>query len=71
MTLFLTQDELLELTGLEQPAAQERLLRSWGLTVLRNRANRVVLTRDALTQWQLGVRMHQEKEPKLRLRRTT
>ncbi|MDO9227132.1 MAG: DUF4224 domain-containing protein [Pseudomonadota bacterium] len=67
--MFLTPEELSSLTGLDQPAAQERLLREWGLTVFRNRANRVMLDREALTRWQLGVRMQQDKEPKVRLRK--
>lgn len=67
--MFLTPDELRDLTGLEQPAAQERLLRSWGLSVFRNRANRVMLAKEALTRWQLGERMTKEKEPQLRLKK--
>lgn len=65
---FLTDEELRELTGLEQPAAQERLLRSWGLSVYRNRANKVKLSREALARWQLGERASSGKpaEPRLR-----
>jgi hypothetical protein len=68
--MFLDPQEIRDLTGLEQPAAQERLLRSWGLTVFRNRANRVMLAREALTQFQIGVRLTKESpEPRLRLKK--
>lgn len=66
-SMFLTPDELHDLTGLVNPAAQERLLRSWGISVFRNRANRVMLSREALTRWQLGERISTKSEPKLRL----
>lgn len=62
-------NELKQLTGLEQPAAQERLLRSWGLNVFRNKANRVMLSKEAYRQHQLGVKAQQNKEPKVRLRK--
>lgn len=65
---FLTTAEIVELTGLEQPAAQERLLRRWGLTVFRNRANKVKLSRETLTRWQLGERSGKaNKQPQVKL----
>lgn len=65
---FLTEAEIVEFTGLEQPAAQERLLRSWGLTVFRNRANKVKLSRETLTRWQLGERSEKaRKQPQVKL----
>ena len=66
--MFLTPEELHDLTGLVKPAAQERLLRSWGISVFRNRANRVMLSREALTRWQLGEKIASTSEPQLRLR---
>ncbi|MHB1667359.1 DUF4224 domain-containing protein [Thiomonas sp.] len=52
--LFLTNAEMAELTGLSQSSAQERWLLARGLRASRNRAGRVMLTRDALVQWQSG-----------------
>jgi len=67
---FLTPAEVALLTGLEQPAAQERLLRAWGLTVFRNRANRIMLSREALVRWQLGERPEKaRKQPQVKLRK--
>lgn len=67
-TMFCTAAEIEHLTGSPQPAAQERILREWGLTVTRNRLNRVILTRDALVRWQLGERPEKaKKEPVLRI----
>lgn len=66
--VFLSPEELADLTSLEQPAAQERLLRSWGLTVFRNRANRVMLSREALVRWQLGERPERTQQaPRVKL----
>jgi hypothetical protein len=66
--MFLTQEEIREATGLEQPSAQERLLRSWGLTVFRNRANKVMLAREAYVRWQLGERPERiQKTPQVKL----
>jgi len=68
--MFLSQSEIIQLTGATQPAAQERILRGWGLMVRRSNANRVMLTAEALTRWQLGDRVKAESEPKLRIRRS-
>jgi hypothetical protein len=67
--MFLSQSELVELTGSTQPAAQERILRGWGLMVRRSNANRVMLSAEALTRWQIGERVKAASEPKLRLKR--
>lgn len=68
--LFLEPDEIKDLTGLEQPAAQERVLRAWGLTVFRNRANRIMLSREALVRWQLGERPERaDRAPQVKLLR--
>lgn len=67
--MFLTEQEVADLTGATQPAAQERILWGWGLTVHRSRANRVMVSREALVRWQLGERPEGSKrEPRLRLR---
>lgn len=68
--MFLTPDELRDLTGCVKPASQERRLREMGLTVHRNAANRVMLAREALVRWQLGERGDKRpaKEPQVRLR---
>jgi len=68
--MFLTQAEIAELTGLTQPAAQERALQEMGLTAWRNPANRVILAREALVRWQLGERTSQRavKEPQVKIR---
>lgn len=63
---FFSEDELVEITGLTNPAAQERLLRSWGLNVYRNRANKVKLAKEAFIRWQLGEKIKKESEPQLR-----
>lgn len=66
---FFSQDELAEITGLVKPSAQERLLQKWGLRVWRNASNRVILLREAYTQWQLGATIataNTKPEPKLR-----
>ena len=60
------QAEIQEITGLDQPAAQERFLTKLGLRVFRNACNQVVLEREAFRRWQLGSMMAQEKEPRLR-----
>ncbi len=67
LSMFLTDEELAALTGSPQPATQERVLREWGLNVTRNRANKVMLTREALTRHQLGQKTETKAEPKLRL----
>lgn len=67
---FLDEAEIVELTGLEQPAAQERLLRAWGLIVFRNKANKVKLSREALVRLQLGERPERaRKDPQVKLRK--
>jgi len=58
--------EIQEITGLDQPAAQERFLTRLGLRVFRNACNQVVLEREAFRRWQLGSKMAQEQEPRLR-----
>lgn len=66
---FFSQEELAELTGLVKPSAQERLLQKWGLRVWRNASNRVMLLREAYTQWQLGATIaanNAKPEPKIR-----
>lgn len=65
--MFLDPDEIATLTGSSQPAAQERILREWGLNVTRNRLNRVMLSREAYVRWQLGERATVKREPVLRL----
>lgn len=66
---FFSEDELVEITGLTNPAAQERLLRSWGLNVYRNRANKVKLAKEAFIRWQLGEKVRNEPEPQLNFTR--
>ena len=51
---FLTPDELRDLTGYARPSAQETWLRARGFNVAKNGAGRVMLTWDAVIQWQLG-----------------
>ncbi|MHB1176528.1 MAG: DUF4224 domain-containing protein [Sulfuriferula sp.] len=70
LSLFLTDEELTALTGSPQPATQERVLREWGLNVTRNRVNKIMLTREALTRHQLGLKTETRIEPKLRLHST-
>lgn len=67
--MFLTDAELAELTGLRQPAAQARTLREWGLTVYLSKANRVMVSREALVRWQLGERSQVAREPVLKMQR--
>jgi hypothetical protein len=57
-------EEIEDITGLEQPAAQERWFAKLGIRTPRNRRNEVVLSRTAWAQWQLGGRI--DDEPKLR-----
>lgn len=66
--MFLTESELADLTGATQPAAQERILREWGLTVYRSRANKVMVSREAVIRWQLGERsVRAGREPVVRM----
>lgn len=59
--------ELQEITGLEQPAAQERFLTKLGLRVFRNASNEVVLEREVFRRWQLGLKMAlDQQEPRLK-----
>lgn len=59
--------EIQEITGLEQPAAQERFLTRLGLKVFRNASNEVVLEREVFRRWQLGFSMDREvTEPRLK-----
>lgn len=68
-SLFLSAAELVAYTGLDQPAAQERLLREWGFTVYRNRDNKVMLAREAVVRRQIGEQPSAGKqEPQLVLR---
>lgn len=65
---FFSQDEIVEITGLRKPAAQEKLLRSWGLVVSRNAMNEVRLMRHALAMHQSGqARAHTMDEPEPQL----
>lgn len=53
--LFLTEAEIVSLTGATQPAAQERIIiQDLGLYAYRNRNNEVKLAREALIRKQLG-----------------
>ena len=65
MNDIFSEDELRQITGHDQPAAQERLLVSMGLRVFRNAANRVILSREAFVRWQLGENLS-TKRPKLK-----
>lgn len=66
--MFLSAQEVADLTGATQPATQERILREWGLTVYRSRANKVVVSREAVVRWQLGEKPDKaRREPVLRL----
>lgn len=66
--MFLSAQEVADLTGATQPATQERILREWGLTVYRSRANKVVVSREAVVRWQLGKKPDKaRREPVLRL----
>ena len=70
-TLFLTDEEVARLTGSQQAATQERILvDEMGLRAFRNRAGRVMVTREALIRWQLGEKpaTKEKREPTLRLR---
>jgi hypothetical protein len=61
------QAEIQEITGLGQPAAQERFLTKLGIRVFRNASNQVVLEREVFRRWQLGIKMAQVKqEPRLK-----
>lgn len=51
---FLTPEELRDLTGYARPSAQEAWLRARGFNVAKNGIGRVMLTWDAVVQWQLG-----------------
>ncbi len=68
-SLFFSDEEIVEITGLTNPTAQERLLRSWGLNVYRNRANKVKLAKEAFIRWQLGEKIKKESEPQLKFLR--
>ncbi len=69
---ILEPSEIETITGLDQPAAQERLLRKLGLAVFRNKANKVILTREALVRWQLGERPGRKtKGPQVKMLRST
>lgn len=69
---ILEASEIEAITGLDQPAAQERLLRKLGLAVFRNKANKVILTREALVRWQLGERPERKaKSPRVKMLRST
>lgn len=63
----MSEAEIKSITGLDQPAAQEQMLTAMGLRVFRNRANKVVLIREAFVRWQLGDKVQApQNEPKLR-----
>ena len=51
---FLTPDELRDLTGYTRPSAQEHWLRARGFNVAKNGVGRIMLTWDAVVQWQMG-----------------
>lgn len=66
---FLTDAEVERLTGSAQPATQARVLADMGLVVRPNRANRVIVAREAIVRLQLGERPEgRKREPRLRLR---
>ena len=53
--LFLSEAEIVSLTGATQPAAQERIIiQELGLYAYRNRNNEVKLAREAQIRKQLG-----------------
>lgn len=54
MNDLLTSDEIEKITGSTQPATQEKRLRAAGLNPLRVNGGPVILTREALTRWNLG-----------------
>jgi hypothetical protein len=58
--MFLTDDELRQLTGLKRPTAQARFLASKGIPHFVNAAGRVVVTRAAVETPSTQVR----REPK-------
>lgn len=70
MSSFFSPEEIKEITGLELPSSQEKFLKKLGLNVTRNKANRVILSRDAFLQFQLGNsnRDKSTREPKLKLK---
>lgn len=59
-----TPAEIARITGLEQPAAQERFLAKQGIRVMRSRNNEVILSRTAFAKYQLGGKI--DSEPRLR-----
>ena len=60
-----TTAEVAIITGLEQPAAQERFLAKQGIRVMRSKnTNKVILSKTAFAKWQLGDKI--DSEPRLR-----
>jgi hypothetical protein len=51
---FLDAAELTALTGYTRPSAQEAWLKARGFNVARNGIGRVMLTWEAVIQWQTG-----------------
>lgn len=68
--LFLSEQEIRELTGSTQRATQFKRLVEMGLHPLRANGGPVMLAREALIRWQLGERPERQsrREPQLRIR---
>lgn len=64
---FLTQAELIALTGAQRASLQAEVLRAMGLNVWPNRAGKIMLAREALVRCQLGSEERVEPEPKVRM----
>lgn len=67
MSITLTPAEIEEITGLTQPAAQLRRLRSWGLPAQLRPDNTVSLGRAHYERWQTGDAERNIERPKVRL----
>lgn len=64
MTLALTPDELIELTGKRRPTAQARALRSMGIAYIPRPDGTLVVLHATLT---IVKTLSQEREPQLQL----
>ncbi|WP_031597205.1 DUF4224 domain-containing protein [Ferrovum myxofaciens] len=60
---FLGSDDLKVLTGYSRPSSQEGWLKAHGFNVAKNGVGRVVLTWEAVIQWQLGSRIKSTPTP--------
>jgi len=68
MNDLLTVQEIEDITGSPQPATQFKRLRDVGLNPLRVNGGRVILSREALTRWNLGEKPSKVKaEPTMRI----